>query len=1544
MGDDLFLSPEITMHEEAGEVIIPGHPTGHQFQEEYEAENAPSMPFANGGIPPEISITKVTGTNRATLSNKPMLKVRSDLGANGGVPASLNGPPPRPMQNRPPPLVRGGLPPMPRLRMGGPRHPNQPSNPLMGMMNMMGQNPLPRLPRHPLRGTGPRGIMGGNMRPPHMNRGGNMPRGPMPLNPNSLLAHRPRPPPPGAAGAQFLNNSSVQMTRVPASSPSSSAGGPPPMMRVGSGGMRTPNQLPNRPVQVSRTVFVPPPMPHGQQLSQQQQFQQYQQQQQQLQKQQQPAVTYPRNAQAGLMGVRRNLDHFSNGKNNASILQNQLARAQIQQQQQLFQQHEEEEDDDGMIDEEELDDVEPDVDPDTNEVDDVEPEDEQEEEDEDEEEDDEEEENETIRSLKNSFSHEVSVSITSIKKKSTQPPASPAASDNGIVLPGMPVTAPAPSPSHDSVEVHVTQPGGGGGENGGFAAKAGHASGGLVSRFKKKKKKKAFRGGNYRFDGKSVKKRGGGRRVGGLTRSENGDSFSNVENMEDLEDLEGEELEEGEVRSPSVLSYLGIHRKESSDLGDSPESLNGVQKAKKSFAKASVISRNSSMDSMESANSLKRRLSLSEVLNNQKRVRSDQQQKVMRSSFGGQATPNAGQSLLKANNGSAIPNLGLPNGITLTPQLGNDVDSVAKGELVAEPEEVLPLVCACAKDAEELTELAPSKQGVANTCQAVESIGPNKVGCKNKAKDLKYRRAAERVGKMILCQVHIDRLANHHSCGFCGEFCCHGIFFMCRPNKRSPPHFFHKHCYLKQEASVRKCPHCEVMDEPLTVQLKLSMADVPVNLLQVVSKMGFPTLPKTAKGKKANEVKVSASKDTDFISYKLANGKVISSEGLPEGIESEALEKILTTLEDKANLHKTTRNMYPPVKSGDNVKLVQMLSLGYSPNQRFTEAEGGMPLHVAAAEGHVLTAHILVQAGAEIDTLDEEQNSALMIACINGSHEVVKYLLQAGADPSLKGDDDMTSLHLATQSGHLECAHALLNRPNLPKNYLNLQDGGGWTPLVWACENKHESVIKYLLRRGSDPLITDFEGNIALHWASLAGVRSTCELLLNAGCDVNATNNNGETPMHIAIRQDHLECVVLFLMRKARLDIRNENGQLPVDCMAEDEPKCKTIMKLSTTLHQMMAEAKPLPGQFNAQILERIVTQDLSRGKETIGIQCVNGMDDVGEPSGYVYVPKNCVTDAVPVERNISKLQHCNCADNCGSEDKCHCSDLSVKSWYDEDGRLKEGFDYKEPPMIFECNDMCGCSVNKCHNRVLQHGISARMQVFRTYGMGWGVKAMAEIPKGSFVCEYVGELISDSEADTREDSYLFDLDNRDGDTFCIDANRFGNIARFVNHSCSPNLVPVKVFSDHQDLRFPHIAFFASRDIKKGEELGFDYGEKFWVIKHKYFTCHCSSDKCRYNKSNIQSFLKEYYNRIGEPMPAPETPKPEPKVEDKAETKLEGASEVDSEAAAGTATPTSEKEAKVEKAASEAGSIGSEDSTSASSSSGKKRGRKKKSQS
>ena len=374
---------------------------------------------------------------------------------------------------------------------------------------------------------------------------------------------------------------------------------------------------------------------------------------------------------------------------------------------------------------------------------------------------------------------------------------------------------------------------------------------------------------------------------------------------------------------------------------------------------------------------------------------------------------------------------------------------------------------------------------------------------------------------------------------------------------------------------------------------------------------------------------------------------------------------------------------------------------------------------------------------------------------------------------------------------------------------------------------------------------------------SFAGDEKIVELLLSAGSDVNMANAIGETPLHIALRQDHYECAVYLVTRGSRLDVTNNQGQLPAHCLEGDKSRAASLIQLGTTLQKLMAErkAKFLP--------EKKVSPDISNGKETIPITAINGEDLELGPSGYVYVKNNVITNPLPIDRNISKLQHCKCKDNCSSEETCKCSEISLRSWYDSNSSLKEGFDFTDPPMIFECNDMCGCNINSCNNRVVQHGITARTQVYKTYGMGWGVKALVDIPKGGFVCEYVGEIISDAEAEQREnDSYLFDLENRDGDTFCIDANKFGNVTRFINHSCDPNLTPVKVFTAHQDLRFPHIAMFASREIKKGDILGFDYGEKFWVIKHKYFTCWCGLEKCKYSKTAIGRTLDNYYKKNG----------------------------------------------------------------------------------
>ncbi|XP_038559386.1 histone-lysine N-methyltransferase EHMT1-like [Micropterus salmoides] len=90
---------------------------------------------------------------------------------------------------------------------------------------------------------------------------------------------------------------------------------------------------------------------------------------------------------------------------------------------------------------------------------------------------------------------------------------------------------------------------------------------------------------------------------------------------------------------------------------------------------------------------------------------------------------------------------------------------------------------------------------------------------------------------------------------------------------------------------------------------------------------------------------------------------------------------------------------------------------------------------------------------------------------------------------------------------------------------------------------------------------------------------------------------------------------------------------------------------------------------------------------------------------------------------------------------------------------------------------------------------------------------------------------------------------RVGDVHCIDARLFGNVSRFINHLCEPNLLAVKVFTMHQDLRFPRISFFSSRPIKAGEQIGFDYGDHYWRVKSKYFTCQCGSLKCLHSAAS-----------------------------------------------------------------------------------------------
>ncbi|XP_072331617.1 histone-lysine N-methyltransferase EHMT2 isoform X3 [Scyliorhinus torazame] len=827
---------------------------------------------------------------------------------------------------------------------------------------------------------------------------------------------------------------------------------------------------------------------------------------------------------------------------------------------------------------------------------------------------------------------------------------------------------------------------------------------------------------------------------------------------------------------------------------------------------------------------------------------------VMNSSAGG------GSQVQSEYTEVPLGSLELPNESSLSPQptgISNDASSMETDKF-----EELPL-CSCRMEApkiDRITELSNNK------CMATESTDGQLSGCSNSISKCETMRPSSRVTLMVLCEVHRARMVKHHCCPGCGYFCTAGSFLECHPDFRIT-HRFHKGC-VSQLNGMIFCPHCgedasEAQEITVAKADTSSMVPVPAPPNQEHLMNGrADTTHASARMSGNGEAKKSSpeppvdSIDSSGPSIVLPSGKTLSAVGLPPGPGREALEKGLVLQQTESSLALTRlhtpdkvsdtgrkklrfhpRQLYLWAKQGDLQKVLLMLLDEHDPNFQTDQQSRRMPLHAAAQKGYLEICHILLQAGATVDVCDKLQRTPLMEAIMNNHYDIVKLLSKHGACVFHKELDASSCLHHAAKNGSVQMVQFLLATGQVD---LNTQDSGGWTPVIWAAEHKHIEIIKLLLGRGANVTLKDNEENICLHWAAFAGSSDIAEVLLNARCDLHAVNMHGDTPLHIAARENFYDCVILFLSRGADIELKNREGDSPLDCCVMNS-QVWFALQLNKRLKQ---------GVLNRAVrTEKIVSRDIARGYENVPIPCVNAVDAETSPEDYKYISENCETSTMNIDRNITHLQHCTCLDDCSSSN-CLCGQLSIRCWYDKDGRLLQEFNKIEPPLIFECNQACSCW-RSCKNRVVQSGIKVRLQLYRTEKMGWGVRALQDIPQGTFICEYVGEIISDAEADVREDdSYLFDLDNKDGEVYCIDARYYGNVSRFINHLCDPNIIPVRAFMLHQDLRFPRIAFFSSRDIKTGEELGFDYGDRFWDIKCKYFTCQCGSEKCKHSAEAI----------------------------------------------------------------------------------------------
>lgn len=264
------------------------------------------------------------------------------------------------------------------------------------------------------------------------------------------------------------------------------------------------------------------------------------------------------------------------------------------------------------------------------------------------------------------------------------------------------------------------------------------------------------------------------------------------------------------------------------------------------------------------------------------------------------------------------------------------------------------------------------------------------------------------------------------------------------------------------------------------------------------------------------------------------------------------------------------------------------------PRDKWLPPGGFTPLLFAAREGRVAAVKTLLDANADINIVDAESHSALVMALINGHVDVAVELIRRGIDISLADKVGRTGLYAAVDlhsvpggsrpapretddtATSLEVIRMLLDRGARVDAAIRAQIpfrtkldrggdgvlGAGTTPLIRAAKAGDTTVIKLLLERGANVKATTNAGVNAVMMAANVGTREedmtgrnktqqnavdAITLLLAAGADINGTDTQGRTALHGAARWGLTDVVRLLHSKGANINQLDKRGYSPLD-------------------------------------------------------------------------------------------------------------------------------------------------------------------------------------------------------------------------------------------------------------------------------------------------------------------------------------------------------------------------------------------------------------
>lgn len=181
-------------------------------------------------------------------------------------------------------------------------------------------------------------------------------------------------------------------------------------------------------------------------------------------------------------------------------------------------------------------------------------------------------------------------------------------------------------------------------------------------------------------------------------------------------------------------------------------------------------------------------------------------------------------------------------------------------------------------------------------------------------------------------------------------------------------------------------------------------------------------------------------------------------------------------------------------------------------------------LTLAVHEGDLNRVRLLIEGGADVNALSDDQWTPLVFAEQGFYVEAVKTLFGQGATLCASVGKGWTALMIATIEGRSEVVRALLEYGV----HVNAENDQGWTALRFAVSLDDAETLRVLLDAGADANIQDHEGKTALMQAAGENIEQSLKMLLDAGALPYLKDNNGQTALMIAETHCHTEIIKLL--------------------------------------------------------------------------------------------------------------------------------------------------------------------------------------------------------------------------------------------------------------------------------------------------------------------------------------------------------------------------------------------------------------------------------